>query len=330
MRYVLMTEPQQGMSYADQLAIAQRAEANGFEAFFRSDHFASLAGTSGMATTDAWTVLAGIARETSRIGLGVLMSPVTFRHPGVLAKVVTTVDEMSGGRVEVGVGAGWNEAEHQQLGLVFPSIKERADLLEDQLAVLHGLWGEPDGWSYSGVTGLQVTGALFRPRPVEVFGRPSTSIGSSRPRVIVGGQGTPRSFRLAARYADEFNLSSASPGRAAVVSKQLEEACRAIGRDPSSLDLSVMVGILIGRTPREVDSREQELLNAMGADETGSREAWLEERQSQWLFGQPDEAREQVARFEVAGIDRLVLQDFLPWDLNMVELIGEGLVEGSG
>ena len=121
MRFVLMIEPQQGMSYADQLASAKRAEANGFDAFFRSDHFASFPGEAGQPTTDAWTVVAGLARETERIGLGVLVSPVTFRHPGVLAKVVTTVDEMSGGRVEVGVGAGWNDEEHRQLGLDVPA-----------------------------------------------------------------------------------------------------------------------------------------------------------------------------------------------------------------
>lgn len=325
MRYVLMTEPQQGMSFTDQLAIAQRAEASGIEAFFRSDHFASFP-RAGLPTTDAWTVLAGIARETAQIGLGVLVSPVTFRHPGVLAKVVTTVDEMAAGRVEVGVGAGWNRIEHEQLGVAFPPIKKRADLLEDQLAVLHGLWGEPDGWSYTGVTGLQLTGALFRPRPVEVSGRPSTPVGGSRPRIILGGQGTPRSYRLAARYADEFNLSSASPERAAFVSMELDEACREIGRNPASLDRSVMVGILLGRTRREVDNREQALLMAIGPESATSREAWLEERRTQWLFGQPDEAREQAARYKSAGIHRLVLQDFLPWDLKMVDAIGEELV----
>ncbi|MBA2701366.1 MAG: LLM class flavin-dependent oxidoreductase, partial [Chloroflexi bacterium] len=195
MRYVLMTEPQQGMSYTDQLAAARRAEANGFDAYFRSDHFASFPGEAGKPTTDAWSVVAGLARETQRIGLGVLVSPVTFRHPGVLAKVVVTVDEMSGGRVEVGVGAGWNEPEHNQLGLAFPPIKDRADLLEDQLAIFHGLWGEPDGWTHTGLTGLRVGGSLFRPRPVESAGRPATPIGGMRPRIIVGGQGSARSFR---------------------------------------------------------------------------------------------------------------------------------------
>src|SRR4051795_1403097 len=150
MRFALMIEPQQGLTYSEQLAIVQRAEKAGFESFFRSDHYQSFPGPSGKPTTDAWAVLAGLARETSRISLGTLVSPVTFRTIGNLAKVATTVDEMSGGRVEFGLGAGWNEIEHRELGLPFPDIAERADILEEHFAVLRGLWGEPDGWSFDG------------------------------------------------------------------------------------------------------------------------------------------------------------------------------------
>jgi alkanesulfonate monooxygenase SsuD/methylene tetrahydromethanopterin reductase-like flavin-dependent oxidoreductase (luciferase family) len=326
MRYVLMTEPQQGMSYADQLAAAKRAEANGFDAYFRADHFASFPGPAGRPTTDAWTILAGLARETQRIGLGVLVSPVTFRHPGVFAKVVTTVDEMSGGRIEVGVGAGWNDLEHEQLGLAFPPIKERADLMEDQLAILHGLWGEPDGWSYEGLTGIRVKGALFRPRPVDVVGRPRTPAGGARPRIIVGGQGSPRSFRLAARYADEFNLSSSTPDKATAANKDLDDACRAIGREPATLARSTMAGVLVGRNPDEVATRERALLEAFGPDDMEDGEAWLEERRTRWVFGTPDEARAQLERFAAAGVERIMLQDFLPWDLEMIDVMGEELV----
>ena len=141
--------------------------------------------------------------------------------------------------------AGWNADEHRQLGLAFPPIEERADLLEDQLAILHGLWGEPDGWSFEGITGIRIEGALFRPRPVDVPGRPTTSVGGKRPRIIVGSSGSPRSYRLAARYADEYNLSSASPSRAAEVRTKLDEACRAIGRDPATLARSTMAGVLV-------------------------------------------------------------------------------------
>ena len=325
MRYALMLEPQQGMSYADQLAAARSAEANAFDAFFRSDHFASFPGEAGKPTTDAWSVLAGLARETERIIIGALVSPVTFRHPGVFAKVVTTVDEMSGGRVEVGVGAGWNDVEHRQLGLAFPPIERRADLLEDELAILNGLWGEPDGWTFEGLTGIRIDGALSRPRPMDAPGRPTTPVGGKRPRIIVGSGGSARSYRLAARYADEYNLSSASPARAVEVWGTLDEACRAIGRDPSTLARSAMVGILVGRTPDEVAARERQLLAAFGSDaETG--EAWLEERRSRWIYGTPDEARAQVARFAEAGLDRIMFQDFLPWDLDHVDVMGQELV----
>ena len=203
MRFVLMTEPQQGMTYTDQLAAARRAEANGLEAYFRSDHFASFPGPEGKPTTDAWTVLAGLARETERIGLGVLVSPVTFRHPGVLAKVAITVDEMSGGRVEVGIGAGWFGEEHARHGIPFPEpIAFRYDWLEEYLAVVHGLWTEPDGWDFDGLH-WQVRDAVFRPRP--------TFSGRRHPHLILGGDGLPRQARLVAQWADEFNRSSATP-----------------------------------------------------------------------------------------------------------------------
>src|SRR5258705_1274965 len=159
-----MIYPQQVLTYDEQLAIVQRAESVAFESFFRSDHYQSFPGPAGERTTDAWAVLAGLARETSRIGLGTLVSPVTFRHAGNLAKVVTTVDEMSGGRIEFGLGAGWNDEEHRQLGLPFPGIDERADMLEEHLAVLRGLWGEPDGWSFHGGH-VTIEGSQFHPKP---------------------------------------------------------------------------------------------------------------------------------------------------------------------
>jgi F420-dependent oxidoreductase-like protein len=323
MRFALMIEPQQGMSYGDQVAVAKRAEANGFDALFRSDHYASFPGPAGMPTTDAWTVLAGLARETERIGLGALVSPVTFRHLGNFAKVVTTVDEMSGGRVEVGVGAGWNDLEHRQYGLPFPPINERADLLEDQLAVLHGLWGEPDGWSFEGHS-VTVEDALFRPRPVDVPGRPVGPNGAPRPRIITGGQGSPRGLRIAARWSDEYNLSSTAPAEATEIFAKLDDACRAIGRDPAALSRSAMAGVLIGRTEEEVRAREAALLATFGEDAGG--DDWIEERRERWVVGTADAARAMVRRFGDAGVQRIMLQDFLPWDLDHIDVMGETLV----
>jgi F420-dependent oxidoreductase-like protein len=323
MRFALQIEPQQGMSYGDHVAIAKRAEANGLETLFRSDHYASFPGPSGKPTTDAWAVLAGLARDTERIGLGTLVSPVTFRHPGNFAKVVTTVDEMSGGRLEVGVGAGWNDLEHRQLGLPFPPIRDRADLLEDQLAILHGLWGEPDGWSYEGHA-TAISDALFRPRPVDVPGRPRTPVGGARPRILVGGQGSSRSCRLAARYADEFNLSSASgPDKVRTVFAELDAACEAIGRDPSTITHSAMIGVLIGRNDAEMRDRLQTMIRTLGAD---ADDDWWAEREHRWITGTPEQARESVRAVAAAGVERVVLQDFLPWDLDMVDVMGEALV----
>jgi alkanesulfonate monooxygenase SsuD/methylene tetrahydromethanopterin reductase-like flavin-dependent oxidoreductase (luciferase family) len=323
MRFALMLESQQGLSYGDHVTIAKRAEANGLETLFRSDHFTSFPGPTGQPTTDAWSVMAGLARDTDRIGLGVLVSPVTFRHPGTFAKVVTTVDEMSGGRIEVGVGAGWNDLEHRQLGLAFPPIGERADLMEDQLAILHGLWGEPDGWSYEGHQ-VSIEGADFHPKPVDVPGRPRTAIGGARPRLLVGGQGSPRSFRLAARYADEFNLSSSNPVQASAAFAALDAACVAIGRDPATIARSTMAGVLIGRDQDEVDRRLANAARALGSE--AADEGWLDERLDRWIAGTPDEARSMVGRFADAGVERIMLQDLLPWDIDMIDVMGEVLV----
>jgi F420-dependent oxidoreductase-like protein len=323
MRFALMTEPQQGVTYETQLAIARRAEAAGFETFFRSDHYAGFPGEGDGPTTDAWAVLAGLARETERIGLGTLVSPVTFRHPGNLVKVITTVDHMSGGRIEVGIGAGWNEQDHEQLGLPFPPIERRADLMEDQLAILHGLWTEPDGWSFDGHV-LQVRDSHLRPRSVDAPGRPREN-GIARPRIIVGGEGSPRGFRIAARWADEFNLTSSSPERTKERFAALDETLRAAGRDPASLTRSAMVGTVVGADEAELDRRAEDLMRAFNVTGTGARE-WLDSRRSRWIVGTPDEARETVRRYADAGVERLMLQDFLPWDLEMVDLLGRELI----
>jgi alkanesulfonate monooxygenase SsuD/methylene tetrahydromethanopterin reductase-like flavin-dependent oxidoreductase (luciferase family) len=324
MRFALMIEAQMGLSYEDQLSIVQRAEAAGFEAFFRSDHYASFPGSSEQPSTDTWAVLAGLARETSTIRLGSLVSPVTFRHPGNFAKLVTTVDEMSGGRIEVGVGAGWNDDDHLPLGLGYPEIKERADLLEDQLALLHGLWEEEPGWDFDGHV-IKVRGGALRPGPVQVEGRPVGRNGRKRPRIITGSEGSPRGYRIAARWSDEFNFSSSSPESAAEKQKALDEACRSIGRDPKTLTRSTMAGTLIGRDDAEVARRADQLLASFG-EKAASGSAWLNARRSRWVLGTPDQARSMVQRYADAGIERMMLQDFLPLDGEMIDLMAEELI----
>jgi len=323
MRFALMIEAQMGLSYEDHLTLARRAEAAGFETLFRSDHYASFPGSSEQDTTDAWEIIAGLARETSTIGLGTLVSPVTFRHPGHFVKLVTTIDHMSGGRLEVGVGAGWNESDHLPLGLEFPTISERADLLEDQLALLHGLWAEPDGWDHDGHD-VRVRGGALRPRPVDVDGRPREN-GRTRPRILTGSEGSPRGYRIAARWSDEFNLSSTSPEDSPAKQSALDDACRAIGRDPSTLTRSAMVGVLMGANDAEVDRRATALLAAFG-QAGGTGRDWLDKRRSRWIIGTPDEARATVARFAAAGIERIMLQDFIPLDGEMIDLMGEELI----
>jgi len=314
MRFALMMEPQQGLTYAEQLDLARLAERLGFEAFFRSDHYRSFPGPADRPTTDAWTVLAGIARETTSIRIGALVSPVTFRHPGSFAKVVTTVDEMSGGRVEVGVGAGWNDVEHSELGLQFPGIAQRADLMEDELAILHGLWEESDGWSFEG-NQVRLQSASFHAKPVQ---RP-------HPPIIVGGEGSPRSLRLTARYADEYNMSSARPDQCVNAFVRLDAECRKIGRDPATVRRSAMVGLLVGADQAEFERRVEAQLAMVGDTGRGAAE-WLDVHRPRWIAGTPDQARATVTRFAAAGVERIMLQDMLPRDLAMIELAARELI----
>jgi len=289
-----MTEPQQGLSYDEILALARAAEDAGLETFFRSDHYTSFPGEAGLPTTDAWATLAGLARETTRIGLGTLVSPVTFRIPGPFAKMAATVDEMSGGRLEVGMGAGWNDEEHAEA-----------------VAIVHGLWTEPDGWGFEG-THWRVAGSRFHAKPARN--------GRRHPPIILGGDGGPRLARLAARYADEFNLSSATPQKSQEAFGRMRDACVAIDREPASLRLSAMTGVLLADSADELRDRIREQLAFTGAGDDA--EAWLAERRDRWILGTLDEASSRVQALADAGAERIMLQDFLPRDVAMVGLMG--------
>ena len=200
------------------------------------------------------------------------------------------------------------------MGLHFPEIGARADLMEDELAVLHGLWEEPDGWSFEGKQ-VRIQSASFNPKPVQ---RP-------HPPIIVGGEGRPRSLRLAARYADEYNMSSADPDLCIEKFALLDAECRKIGRDPATMRKSVMVGFLVGANRTEFERRVQDLLAMVGEAGTDAA-AWLDEHRPRWIIGLPDEARAMAARFAATGVDRIMLQDMLPRDHAMIELIARELI----
>lgn len=242
-----MTEPQEGATYDELLRVAQESERLGFEAFFRSDHYQRIGpGDPGPGSTDAWVTLAGLARETSRIRLGTMVSSATFRLPGPLAIAVATVDAMSGGRAELGLGSGWYETEHRSYGIPFPPVGERFDRLEEQLAVITGLWSTPAGERFS-FAGRHVTleDSPALPKPLQ---RP-------HPPVVIGGKGPRRTPALAARYAAEYNVPFETPEAAAGCFARARAACEAAARDPATLVLSVAQTLAVGEDEAAVRRR---------------------------------------------------------------------------
>jgi F420-dependent oxidoreductase-like protein len=243
----IFTEPQQGAYYDDLLRVARAAEDSGYDAFFRSDHFLAMGEASGEpGPTDAWITLAGLARETSRIRLGTLVTSATFRNPGPLAIAVAQVDQMSGGRVELGLGGGWFEAEHEAYGLPFPSLGERFEILTEQLEMITGLWRTLPGdrFAFAGKH-YTVTDSPALPKPVQ----------QPTPPVIVGGHGRKKTPALAARFADEFNVAFSPMEATAAQFDRVDAACVEIGRDPKELVRSIAQVICVGRDDAEVARR---------------------------------------------------------------------------
>jgi F420-dependent oxidoreductase-like protein len=297
----IFTEPQQGATYDQQLRLARATEDAGYDAFFRSDHYLSMgAGSGAPGPTDAWITLAGLARETSRIRLGTLMTAATFRLPGPLAIAVAQVDAMSGGRVELGIGTGWYEAEHAAYGVPFPPVAERFDRLAEQLAVIAGLWDTPEGdrLTHPGRY-YQVVDSPALPKPVQ---RP-------HPPVIIGGRGARRTPALAARYADEFNVPFASVQDVRSVFDQVRAACVEAGRDPASLRWSVALTLCCGRDEAEVRRR---------AAATGHEPDYL---RAHGVAGTPAECVATLARYAEAGVERVYLQTLDMDDLDHIELV---------
>jgi F420-dependent oxidoreductase-like protein len=298
----IFTEPQQGASYEQLLEVARTAEAQGFDAFFRSDHFLSM-GTDGLpGPSDAWVTLAAIARETDRIRLGTLVTSATFRLPGPLAVSVAGVDAMSGGRVELGLGAGWYEAEHTAYGIPFPPVGERFERLEEQLAIVTGLWSTGAGatFSFSG-RHYQLADCPALPKPVQLPGPP----------VIVGGGGPKRTPRLAARYASEFNRAFRPLEETAGQFTVVREACEAAGRDPASMAFSAAQVICCGTDEAEIARRAQRIGRS------------VDELRQNGLCGTPDEVIAKLATFAGIGASRAYLQVLDLEDLDHLALLGE-------
>lgn len=309
MQLRVFTEPQQGATYEDLLAVARAAEDLGYDAFFRSDHLKRIGpGDPGPGPSESWVTLGALARETSRIRLGTLVTSATFRFPGPLAIAVAQVDAMSGGRVECGLGAGWYDGEHAAYGVPFPPVEERFDRFEEQLAILAGLWATPPGSTYS------FAGRYYRlvdcpalPAPVQ---RP-------HPPVIVGGMGTRRTPQLAARFADEFNVAFRDVASVRRQFDRVRSACRERGRD--DIVLSVAQTVAVGRTDSEVRRR----LAAIGS----TREELAAGR---GVSGTPGEVVEQLAGFVAAGASRVYCQVLDLTDLDHLEVIAHDVAPQLG
>jgi F420-dependent oxidoreductase-like protein len=305
-RIALMIEGQEDVTWEDWVALADACERSGIEALFRSDHYLSVMGQGERGSLDAWGTLNALAARTQRLRLGTMVSPTSFRHPSVLAKLATTADHVSGGRVELGLGTGWSEIEHTAYGFPFLSMKERMDVLEEQLQIVHGHWADGPFGFHGAHYALDALDA--RPKPVQ----------QPHPPLIMGGGAGPRAARLAAAYADEYNtvmptLDDVRERRAAIVS-----ACERAGREP--IAFSLMTQAIVGRDRAEVERRAEELgrwtghpvdLDALGRTGIG---------------GTVDEAVARLRAYEAAGAERAFLQHLLHRDLDMVELIGREIV----
>jgi F420-dependent oxidoreductase-like protein len=317
-----MIEGQEGVSWPEWLALARACEEHGVPALFRSDHYLNLDGRPERGSLDAWATLAGLAAVTSELRLGTLVSPATFRHPSELAKVVATVDHVSGGRVELGIGAGWHEGEHAAYGFDFPPVRERMDRLAEQIEVIHGSWTAAEPFSFAGEH-YRLSALDAQPRPVQ----------TPHPPLIIGGSGGRRSAALAARWADEYNTPLVGLDEVRERRERVVEACARAGREP--IPFSLMTGVIVGRDREELRSRAGAL--AARRDPTELRpwepqgrrdteaDAWLSRTPDGWIVGTVDEAIEQLLRVREAGVSRVMLQHLLHTDLDVVELIGREL-----
>jgi F420-dependent oxidoreductase-like protein len=303
----LMIEGQEDVTWPDWVAIAEACERSGVGTLFRSDHYYSVEDQAARGSLDALTTLGALAAITEKLRLGTMVSPATFRHPSVFAKSMVTIDRISGGRVEPGLGAGWWDREHEAYGFDLPEIGPRMDAFEEQLEIVTRQWGD-GAFSFDGGH-FRIADLDAQPKPVQ---RPMP--------FVVGGSGGPRSLRIAARWASEYNTVMAGPEKLRELRGKLDAACEKQGRDPATLPLSVMTGWLVGRTREEVVDRASRLVEWKGKGDDGA--AFLERAPDHMIVGTVAEAVEQLRALHEAGCHRVMAQHLLHRDTEAIELIG--------
>jgi F420-dependent oxidoreductase-like protein len=308
----LMIEGQEDVNWVDWQAIAAACEEHGVGTLFRSDHYLSVDDRRERGSLDAWATIAALAATTERLRLGTLVSPATFRHPAVLAKMVVTADHISGGRVELGIGAGWWEREHEAYGIDLPEPGPRLDALEEQMELIRRYWGEGP---------FNYEGRHFRASNLDALPKPMQE---PRLPLILGGKGGPRSLRLAAALADEYNTVMSTAAEIADVRRRLDEACEAADRDPKTLPLSMMTGWLVGADEAELRDRASRLAQWKGEGDDG--EAFLARLRPSAITGTTPEALEQLHTLEQAGLTRIMGQHLLHRDLDAIQLMGEEVI----
>ena len=312
MQICLMIEGQEDVDWGQWLAIARACDDAGLEGLFRSDHYQSVVGRTERGSLDAWTTLAGLATMTSSIRLGTLVSPVTFRHPSVMAKVAATVDHISGGRVELGLGAGWLEAEHRAYGFEMPPTPERLELLAEQLEIIHRSWTS-ERFDFAGKH-YRIEGLDALPKPLQ---RP-------HPRLLLGGSAGPRAAALAARWADEYNTLQVGPDECRRRRQVLAAAWQRAGRDPGTLRMSLMTMGVVGRDRAEAVERLVAAFARTGRDD--HPEEVLARQPEHLVVGTVEQVVERLRQFAAAGVDRVMLQHLDHDDLDMIALLGSEVV----
>jgi F420-dependent oxidoreductase-like protein len=309
MEVCLMIEGQQGVTWEQWMALAAACEEQGLAGLFRSDHYLPFPADAPLGSHDAWAVLSALAARTERIRLGTLVSPVRYRHPSELSKVSTAVDHISGGRIEVGMGAGWFAREHEAFGFPFPEPRTRIRMLAEQLEIVHRLWHE-DVVTFEGEH-YRLDRAPGLPKPVQ----------DPHPPIVMGGSAGPVSARLSAKWADEYNVNFVTPERCRNARERVAAAWEAEGRDLDTLRFSAMTRCIVGAEPGDLRDRLERQHDA-----PDDIEAFLASPPDEWIVGTVDQVIEQLQRYADAGVDRIMLQHLAVEDLEMVAIVGREIV----